>query len=342
MTDAARAARILHGIERILDERTTPIPPRLMQQALRVARGALEGPMTAERRAVEAAIREPAPAQPARRGRPRKSPEEQIAARRARQAAWKREKTAKLRAAKKAETRMEIGAELAPAAAEAAEEAAKEAAAIAEAERVDAALDAAEARAQALPVPPASAPAAPEVSAAVAAPMPVVPAQMVPIPPVRLSDRRHMGRWLIGMQQRLRLNREGLAERIGLPLSVFRALPQGTLVNQETSQRVVEAWLDREAPGWRDAAPPASVAASSTPNAPKPPALGQLEPVPASIKDAEDWLYEEVVRERGKRANHAEIEARIAMFTPDGLLREVNARRLKHGLPPYVISGRAA
>lgn len=77
---------------------------------------------------------------------------------------------------------------------------------------------------------------------------------------------------------------------------------------------------------------------SAPPPAPPP----RLEPVPAALEDARDWLYEEMLRERGGRATHAEIEQRLAPLTPRGVLAECNVRRLRHGLPPFFVAGRAA
>lgn len=254
MTDAARAARILHGIERILDERTTPIPPRVMQQALRLARGALEGPMTPERGAVEAAVREPRPAD-------------------APKARWRYDQATRASARRLYEAGMgptEIARTLGNGLRKQT---------INDWRAAGGWVRAAAPVTTVAPPPPAPCAPAPETpSSAVSVALPVVPAQSTstapPSPP---------------------------------PVPAREVTPR-----------------------------------ASAPALAKPPALGQLEPVPASIEDAKDWLYEELVRERGKRANHAEIEARIAMFTPTGLLREVNTRRLRHGLPPYVISGRAS
>lgn len=68
------------------------------------------------------------------------------------------------------------------------------------------------------------------------------------------------------------------------------------------------------------------------------PAAG-LEPVPASPDDAADWLTGALQRER---LSPAEIEQRLAILRPAGVLAECNARRVKLGLPPYVIARRAA
>lgn len=46
----------------------------------------------------------------------------------------------------------------------------------------------------------------------------------------------------------------------------------------------------------------------------------------------EDWLYYELLREGH---SHDAALQRVAVFTPAGLLREVNLRRLRHGVPPY-------
>lgn len=70
------------------------------------------------------------------------------------------------------------------------------------------------------------------------------------------------------------------------------------------------------------------------PAAAPPPDLSALEPVDATIEDARDWLYAELHRQK---LGHAEIEARLAIFTAPGLLAECNAHRLKQGLSPYRI-----
>lgn len=70
-------------------------------------------------------------------------------------------------------------------------------------------------------------------------------------------------------------------------------------------------------------------------NAPAPAAPGTLLAVASDLETATDWLYADLYRERKK---HQQIEERLAILTPAGVLAECNARRLRHGLPPYVVA----
>ena len=54
--------------------------------------------------------------------------------------------------------------------------------------------------------------------------------------------------------------------------------------------------------------------------------------VTAANEDIEEWLYLEFARQG---YSHAAINDRMGILTPAGLVREANARRLHHGLPPY-------
>lgn len=64
-----------------------------------------------------------------------------------------------------------------------------------------------------------------------------------------------------------------------------------------------------------------------------------LQPVPASVEDARDWLYAELTR-RG--LSHLKIEARWMVLSAAETVAACNALRLEHGLPPYAVGGVAA
>ncbi len=60
-----------------------------------------------------------------------------------------------------------------------------------------------------------------------------------------------------------------------------------------------------------------------------------LLPVRATVEDAQDWLYSELLRAGHK---HEAAMERLAIFTPAGLVRECNALRVRAGLSPYVVA----
>lgn len=280
------AVQLLEGMERMLARRAKPIPVHVMRAALRVAAEALKGPPSPEQAVAQHLLETRAEAVEQRRTRraPVATAEERVQRKRERQAAWKRAKNTRLRAAEAAEA-AQVGR---------ADAVAKEA------------QDAAGAFVNAQHETPTAARTG--------------------------DDLREMVRARI---ERCGLNLAQAERQMGRSGGVLNVWLRGG-ISRPVAQ-AASAWL---ATPEVVAAPMPATPTPPTPASPVDPLI--LEPVPASIEDARDWLYEELLRERGKRASHAEIEARLALFTPPGLLAECNARRLRHGLPPYSIAARAA
>lgn len=59
---------------------------------------------------------------------------------------------------------------------------------------------------------------------------------------------------------------------------------------------------------------------------------GALLAVRATIEDAQDWLYAQLLRDGHK---HDAAMERIGIFTPRGLVAECNTLRVRAGLSPY-------
>ncbi len=322
------AVQLLVGIERMLAPRTQPIPVHVMRACLRVAADALQGQPSPERAVVEqlmTACLEGAPdtaAEGKRRGRaPAGTQEERLARKRQRQREWKRQKDARRRneingaGATEAEAAQDG---LADAVAAAAARFGEAAAAVAP--QVQAAMEG-----FATTAAPIVADMVRQVDAVIER------AQqheaLAAFPPSELDALRQAVRTRMARQ---RLSFTAAERQMGMNGGCLNAWVNGS--TSRPAADAARAWL---------ATPETVALPNRTPNEAPPPDLSALEAVPASIEDATNWLYEELLRERGARAKHAEIEQRLALFTPRGLLTECNTRRVRHGLPPYAIAARA-
>lgn len=128
-----------------------------------------------------------------------------------------------------------------------------------------------------------------------------------------------------------------------LDVAAFRAAwADGSLRRRDAAERCGLSVAEAEAAARRLGLPPKALDHAAFQGHARPleavPATG-LEPVPASHDDAADWLTGALTRER---LSPAEIEQRLAVLTPAGVLAECNTRRRRLGLPPYRIARRAA
>jgi hypothetical protein len=98
--------------------------------------------------------------------------------------------------------------------------------------------------------------------------------------------------------------------------------------------------LDLGAKAQRPSGATAHFQRASAPREAPPPDVTMLEPVPATLDAAQDWLIEDLVR--ADKVTQAEAEDRTVAMPAKRLVAEVNRRRIALGLSPYFLTERAA